>query len=63
MNPRGRQLRARELIESGSENWSYPEFREYWAIYAEDHQESKTAILCILKRLKRFKIITQTNLL
>jgi len=62
MNARERQSRSRELMEKGSVNWSYSEFREYWSIYAEDHHESKSAILCILKGLKRFKIITQTKI-
>lgn len=62
MTPRERQLRCRVLMAKGSENWSYSEFKEYWTIYAEDHHRSKSTIICILKGLKRFKIITQIKL-
>lgn len=62
MTPRERQLRCRVLITKDSKNWNFSEFREYWTIYAEDHHGSKSAIMCILKGLKRFKIVTQINL-
>ena len=63
MTPRERQLRDRALMAKGSENWSFAEFKEYWTIYAENNHASKSAILSLLKGLKRFKIVTQMEFL